>query len=158
MDSRVLTLALFATVLIGALALFGLFTIAPQSLVGEYDRATVTIEDGETGAELATIEVRIADTWGKRVVGLSGTDSLPANEGMLFVHDEPGEYGYVMRNMAFGIDIVFIDADGTITTIHEAHPEDEQPFEGSGKYVLEVNVGFTAEHGIEGGDRVVIDW
>ena len=126
---------------------------------GEYKWTTVTIEDADTGDQLATIDARIADTWEKRYTGLSNTDELGSDEGMWFVHDEPGTYDYVMRDMSFPIDIVFVDEDGTITTIHEAPVEEDQSslttYTGYGQYVLEVNLGFTDEHGIEEGDLVV---
>jgi hypothetical protein len=149
---------------------------------GDYERGTVTVRDGEStatpeptgtatatpgttvavkggGATLATVEVRIADTGTKRYVGLSETDSLGPDEGMLFVHDEVGTHAYVMRNMSFPLDIIFVDADGTITTIHHASlpdPGDEtlHRYRGRGKYVLEVNRGWANRTGVEVGDRV----
>lgn len=127
---------------------------------GEYEWTTVTIEDAN-GTQLATVDVRIADTTAKRRLGLSNTSSLPDGEGMLFVHEEPGEYVYVMRRMDFPLDIVFIEADGTITTIHHAPVPEEIPggngrFPGQGKYVLEVPRGFTNATGVDVGDRVNI--
>jgi uncharacterized membrane protein (UPF0127 family) len=126
---------------------------------GDYEHTTVTIRNGETGAELGSVEAAIADTSSKRILGLSDTEELPADSGMLFVHDEPAEYTYVMREMSFGIDIVFVAPNGTITTIHEA-PEpgpnedgNDQQYSGEGQYVLEVNRGWTADRGIEPGDE-----
>ena len=124
----------------------------------EYEWTTVEIEDGDTGERLATVDARIADTPYKRYVGLSNTESLAPDEGMLFVHDEPDEYSYVMRDMAFGIDGLFVDADGTVTTIHSAEPESRPytSYSGHGQYVLEVRYGYADDHGIEEGDRVVL--
>ncbi|MFC6615525.1 DUF192 domain-containing protein [Halopenitus salinus] len=124
---------------------------------GEYERTTIEVEDGTTGDRLATVDVRIADTRDKRYTGLSETDSLDPNEGMLFVHDEVGTHAYVMRNMSFPLDILFVDADGTITTIHSAEADSDDRFEGRGRYVLEVRYGYAAENGIEVGDRVIVD-
>lgn len=126
----------------------------------DYEHVTVTVVDGETGAELGQIEAAVADTFTKRYVGLSETDSLPEDRGMLFVHDDVGNYTYVMRDMDFGIDILFVDADGTITEIHEAPapgPDEDgadQQYTGRGKYVLEVNYGWSDERDVEPGDRV----
>ena len=123
------------------------------------ENGTVTVDD-ENGTTLGTVEVRVADTFRERYTGLSNTESLGPNEGMLFVHDEEGEYAYVMRDMAFPIDIVFVDANGTITAIHHAETE-ERPYTeyaGTGKYVLEVPYEWTTEHGVEVGDRVRIEW
>jgi len=123
---------------------------------GTYEWATVTAVDGETDAELATVEVRIADTWEKRYTGLSNTDSLDENEGMLFIHDSEGEPEYVMRDMAFPIDIVFIDSTGEITTIHHAEVDDEQTFSGTAQFVLEVPYEYTTDNDIAVGDRIAI--
>ena len=129
----------------------------------EYDQTTVAVVDGETGEELGRVEVAIADTRELMVTGLSETDVLPPDRGMLFVHDEPGEYTYVMRNMSFGIDIAFVAPNGTITAIHEAPepgPDEDgatQEYSGEGQYVLEVNEGWMADHGVEEGDRLEFD-
>jgi len=145
---------------------------------GEYDRGTVTVHEGNATAgestatdgnattvavteRKASVEVRIADTFNQRYVGLSETAELGPNEGMLFVHDEEAEYAYVMRNMSFPLDIIFIDANGTITTIHHAPlpPEGTEEselkrYEGRGKYVLEVNRGWANRTNVSVGDQV----
>ncbi|MBX0288140.1 DUF192 domain-containing protein [Halomicroarcula sp. F28] len=113
----------------------------------------------EGSRALGTVDVRISDTFDQRRLGLSDTESLGPNEGMLFVHDEEGEYPYVMRDMDFDIDIIFIDANRTITTIHHASkpPEGEsysEQYSGRGKYVLEVNRGWANRTGTSVGDTV----
>ena len=145
--------------------------------VGEYDRGTVTVTDSDNatpctappnrtavaacgdGRTLGTVAVRIAANEAQRYTGLSDTDSLGPNEGMLFVHPTEDEYAYVMRDMDFDLDIVFIDSNGTITTIHHAPapPEGEsysERYAGRGKYVLEVNRGWTNRTGVGVGDTV----
>jgi hypothetical protein len=129
---------------------------------GEYERATVTLVDA-SGDRLADIDVRIADTAEKRYLGLSDTESLAPREGMLFVHDSTGEYAYVMRDMDFPLDIVFVAPDGTVTTIHHASlpPEgtnnsDLTRYRGTGRYVLELPRGTANETGLDEGDRVVV--
>ncbi|SDF70260.1 hypothetical protein SAMN04488067_10782 [Halorubrum xinjiangense] len=142
-----------------ALAGIGVAAANPALLITGYDTATVEAVDGETGESLATVEARVADGFVKRYVGLSATDALDDGEGMLFVHGESAERAYVMRDMAFALDIVFVDANGTVTTVHEAAPE-SQPltrYEGTGRYVLEVPRGWSDRHGVEPGDRLVIE-
>ena len=170
MDARWIAYGIVAVAFVGAIGLLALSTgIAapffgdgydPAAADGSYEHTTVTVYDGGTGAELGSVEAAIADTFSKRYIGLSGTDSLPADRGMLFVHDSSAERSYVMRGMAFGIDIVFADADGTITAIHEAPapgPDEdgnEQAYAGTGRYVLEVNRGWTTDRGVETGDEL----
>jgi uncharacterized membrane protein (UPF0127 family) len=130
---------------------------------GSYDDATVTVTD-ENGTRLATVDVRVADTFQKRYTGLSDTASLADGEGMLFVHDRAGRHAYVMRDMAFPLDILFVGPNGTVTTVHHAElpppntPDEElERYRGDGRYVLEVPYGYTNRTGITVGDTVEID-
>lgn len=127
-----------------------------------YERAGVIVRD-ENGTRLGRLRVALAETYRQKYTGLSETERLPPDRGMLFVYDEPGNHTYVMRGMSFGIDIVYVDADGTITRIHHA-PEpppgtDGESFRypGYGQYVLEVNLNWTTRHGVTVGDRIEID-
>lgn len=157
-------------VLVGVLATLGALVVAVQTgflwsvLAGDdYGRATVTVVD-EDGSVLATVDVRVADTRAKRYVGLSETESLAPGTGMLFVHPSEGVHAYVMRDMAFPLDVVFIDANGTITTIHHASvppPGTDDAalrrYRGRGKWVLEVSRGWANRTGVQPGDTVRID-
>ena len=171
MNARWLAYGAAAVAVVGVLGLVAFSTgmIAPflgdgydpgETVDDEYDHTTVTVVDAETGAELGSVEAAIADTFQKRYLGLSDTETLPEDRGMLFVHDSVGDRTYVMREMSFGIDIVYIDAEGAITTIHEA-PEpapgedgNAQEYPGTAQYVLEVNKGWMADRGVEVGDEV----
>lgn len=155
MNRRLLRIAALVLAL-GVLAGIAVAT-APSLLITGYDTTTVEAVDGETGESLATVEVRVADGMVKRYVGLSATDGLGDDEGMLFVHDESGEYAYVMRDMAFGLDIVFVAPNGTVTEIREAEPESRPytRYRGTGQYVLEVPKGWSDRNGVEPGDRLV---
>lgn len=153
--------AVHRRVLLAVIALGGILAIgvAATGLVedDETDQPRVTVVD-DNDAVLGTVEVRIADTLHERYRGLSDTESLGPNEGMLFVHETEGTYTYVMRNMAFPIDIVFIDSNQTITAIHHAEVE-ERPltkYTGRAKWVLEIPYRWTVRHGVQIGHRVRI--
>lgn len=157
MNRRLLGIAvgLALCVLVGGAAV----AANPTLLITGYETTTVEAVDGDTGESLATVEARVADGFVKQYVGLSATDELDEGEGMLFVHDDERERAYVMREMAFALDIVFVDADGRVTTIHEAEPESRplMQYRGTGRYVLEVPKGWSERNGIEPGDRIVVD-
>jgi uncharacterized membrane protein (UPF0127 family) len=152
------TAGVFVAVLFALAVIFAFF---PPLLIfdpGEYETTTVSLVD-ENGSQLGTVDVRVADTASKRYVGLSRTDSLANGSGMLFVHFTEASRSYVMRNMSFPLDIVFIAANGTVTRIHHASvPErgDDGPYRGTGKYVLEVPRGWTNATGLDVGDTVRI--
>ena len=149
-----------ALVVVGLLAVLVYLFYPPLFLVetGEYQNTTVTVQD-DNGTQLATVDVRIADTEDKRRVGLSRTDSLTGDRGMLFVHPEEGEYAYVMRGMSFSIDIIFVAANGTVTRVHRGASPERLPvsrYRGTGKYVLEVPAGWADRRGVETGDTILI--
>jgi uncharacterized membrane protein (UPF0127 family) len=113
------------------------------------------------GERLGVVTAAVADTSLLRYRGLSDTASLPADRGMLFVFETVGNRTFVMRRMDFGIDIVYADAGGTITRIHHAPApgtdggDDRYP--GRGRYVLEVNRGWTTDRGVTAGDVLAFD-
>ncbi|WP_049937715.1 DUF192 domain-containing protein [Haloplanus natans] len=135
-------------------------TSAPVSTPGsDYDTATVVLLDAN-GTAVATVDVWVADTFSKQYTGLSDTSALEPGQGMLFVFDSEGDRAFVMRDMAFPLDMVFIGADGTITAIHHAPVEsdgDLTQYSGRAKFVLEVPMGYTNRTGIDVGDRVRIE-
>jgi len=147
----------FVFLFVLAVVAAGLLLAGGDEDPGAYERTTVDVLDAN-GTHLASVAVRIADTDEKRRIGLSETETLPAGEGMLFVHESAGEHAYWMKGMAVPLDIVFVAANGTITTIHHA-PVPEQldgygHFPGRGRYVLEVPRGWTNATGVDVGDRV----
>lgn len=126
--------------------------------------ATITITD-ENGTVLGTVNASVAATSSERYDGLSPYESLANGSGKLFVYDEESNHAFVMREMDFPLDIVFIGADGRINVIHEAPlpPEgtegsDLKRYRGSGQWVLEVPRGWMAAQGITEGDRVEIEY
>ncbi len=110
------------------------------------------------GDRLGSVSAAIADTGDLRYTGLSDTEDLPEDRGMLFVYEEVDDHTYVMREMDFGIDIVYADDEGEITRIHHApapgpdEDGEDQTYPGRGQYVLEVNKGWTTERDVEEGD------
>ncbi len=105
------------------------------------------------------LRVEVAATPEKQERGLMFRQSLPEDEGMLFVFKEPQELTFWMRNTLIPLDIAFVSADGVILNIHQAKPLDESiqyRSAGSAKYVIETNQGWFARHGIQPGDRVIL--
>lgn len=109
------------------------------------------------------LSVEIARSAPERMHGLSHRDSL-GSDGMLFVFDKPGNYGFWMKDMKFPIDIIWIK-DGRVTGISQnAVPEPEKQVWNLKVYyppdaadsVLEVNAGFVLQNNIKGGDEVLL--
>jgi uncharacterized protein len=72
-----------------------------------------------------TFRLEIADTYDKRVKGLSERTEIPETGGMLFVfpRDQVRVQGFVMRDCPIPIDIIFLDPSGRIVAMHEMKPE-----------------------------------
>jgi uncharacterized membrane protein (UPF0127 family) len=109
-----------------------------------------------------TFSLDVATTPSAREIGLSQTDSLPEDRGMLFLYDTPDYYTFWMKGMKFPLDILFI-RDSTIVTIARNVPPPSgtgdlplyAPNEPANK-VLEINAGLCDKYGIREGDTVEI--
>lgn len=99
-------------------------------------------------------KVEIADTPEKQEKGLMSRESLPENQGMLFIYDEPQDLSYWMKNTLISLDIIFIDDDMEVVSVKQGQPMSEEPItEDDVQYVLEVN----SNSGIEEGDQLVVE-
>ena len=143
-------------IILGSVAIVAL---GATLIIGTDDHTVRILHDGN---ELDSFTVELATTDHERAWGLSNHTSLGENEGMLFVHETEANRTYFMRKMDFGIDIVFIDANCSITRIHEApapgpgQDGSEMLYPGYGKYVLEVPQGELAGR-TSPGDQVHMD-
>ncbi|MFK7880532.1 DUF192 domain-containing protein [Roseobacter sp.] len=105
----------------------------------------------------ARFSVEIADDVEERAQGLMHRESMPSSAGMLFVYDRPQKLSFWMRNTLIPLDLLFIDATGTIQNIHHsAQPLDETPIRGGSDltHVLEINGGLAKAMGIVPGTVV----
>jgi len=150
MPSRSLVLAALVTV---ALVSVGAFWFG---FGGTHEHARVTITDGK-GTTLGMVSARVADTPAARYKGLSGTSSLANGSGMWFVFDGEANRTFVMRDMNYPLDLVFVGANGRITAVFHAptEPPPYHAYKARAKWVLEVPEGWTTAHGVSVGDETV---
>jgi uncharacterized membrane protein (UPF0127 family) len=102
----------------------------------------------------AAFSVEIADDPEERAVGLMNRPSMPSGHGMLFVYERAQPVSFWMRNTLIPLDMVFVDATGQVTRVHEsAVPLDETPIPGGDGVlaVLEINGGLASRIGIAPG-------
>lgn len=57
----------------------------------------------------STVHVELAKTEAERDFGLMERTSLPQGRGMLFIHDQPGQYPYWMYDCKISLDILWMD-------------------------------------------------
>ena len=118
---------------------------ATTSVILEEEPTHRVFFENQRGHTLWVYDVWVADTPRERYQGLSETDVLPRDHGLLFVYDqEVATRTFVMRGMHYPIDIVFIDGRGTVTAVHSAAPEpgvaegDLTRYAGRARWVLEI--------------------
>lgn len=116
--------------------------------------SVVSPQNGKTLVAIGStnILVTIADTQAKQEQGLSGTKSLAPNEGELFAFGSPSKYGFWMKDMAYNLDIIWIDKDFKVVAISKdlapsTYPEVFYPPVDI-QYALEVDSGFSTAHDI----------
>ncbi len=108
------------------------------------------------------LEVEVADTQASRELGLSGREKIGDDEGLLFVFDEPGRYGFWMKDMKFSLDMVWINQNGVVVDIErnvtpESYKQKKTYINQSeAAYVLEINAGLAEKFGLYLGSKVKI--
>ncbi len=113
--------------------------------------------EGTSQDTLHHIDIEIADDRAAQMQGLMYRSSMAEDHGMLFPYPDARPLSFFMKNMKMSIDIIFVGADRRIVTIHQAvapYSEKSLPSGEDAQYVVEVNAGFTARHGIKEGDLI----
>lgn len=108
------------------------------------------------GVHRFAVEVALTPT--QREQGLMFRTELPADGGMLFVHDEERVVHMWMKNTLIPLDMLFLAADGTIVRIAaETEPLSTRIISSGdpAKGVLELRGGTARRLGLVPGDRVV---
>lgn len=122
------------------------------------------IELVSEGMIVDTINAETARTRTELYTGLSNRETLNDGKGMIFIYDRSSDRTFVMRDMDFGLDIVFIGSNCSVNSIE--HAEKPKPretgtevvnqYNGTGKYVLELPYKYTDDR-ISKGDSVSFD-
>ena len=147
--------ALLAT----GLALLAIFTFSLLAAGWHYSncqekyRQDVVIS--QTGRTLYAQE---ATTNAEKVKGLGDRACLPADQGMLFIFDQPGYYPFWAKDMRFSIDIIWISQDKRVVDIEPSVTPESYPkiFTNShpAKYVLEIGSGAAYGKGLTPGTQL----
>lgn len=106
-----------------------------------------------------TVHVEVADTRSARSFGLMYRRELAPDAGMFFIFDDLAVRSFWMKNTVLPLDMIFIDDALEIVGILR----DTIPFTTTShsvdvpsRYVLEVNAGFSAKHGVQPGTRIEV--
>lgn len=111
----------------------------------------------QSGEEVSTIRVAVADDQQSRNQGLMDVTRLPSDAGMLFIFPTEDELSFYMANTPLPLDIMFVNADSTIIRIHH----NTTPFnssqlnsDGPAQYVVETNAGYAVSNDIQEGMKI----
>ncbi|HOK35166.1 MAG TPA: DUF192 domain-containing protein [Candidatus Pacearchaeota archaeon] len=104
--------------------------------------------------KITEISVEVADNPLKREEGLMHRETLPENQGMLFVFPKEDYYSFWMKGALIPLDLIFLNKNKNIVSIIKNTPPCKanpcplyQPKEKS-QYVIEVNAGFCDQYKI----------
>ncbi len=134
------------------------------------DDQIVTIERPEFARQIITIttptgqahpfNVEIADSSDKKTFGLMFKKRLAADDGMIFIWDQPALRQFWMHNTYLSLDILFFDADGVLLHIKpEATPLSKQiiPSFAPALYVVELRAGEAKKRKITLGSQLKLE-
>jgi uncharacterized membrane protein (UPF0127 family) len=104
------------------------------------------------------VELMLTDEHQQR--GMMYRRSIADDKGMLFAWSQPTLHSFWMHNCCISLDMLFIDQEGLVAGIVEnaaTMNDDGLSIDCPVPYVLEVAAGWSRKHGVEAGQRVVIE-
>jgi uncharacterized membrane protein (UPF0127 family) len=106
------------------------------------------------GSKTYTLEV--AAKLSDRNKGLMYRDSMPADQGMIFIFTADEDRSFWMRNTRIPLDILYLNSAGKIVSIHrmEPHVEKGTKSKAPAKYAIELNAGEAKAAGVAEGDEL----
>ncbi len=116
--------------------------------------------DAETQDTLQQIDIEVATDEAEQQQGLMYRSAMDEDHGMLFPYTSARPRSFFMKNTKISLDIMYADANRRIVTIHQGvmpYSEKSLPSGEPAQYVVEVNAGFAARHGIEEGDFIAFE-
>lgn len=139
--------------LVAGLCLASCAAFVPQRQAG-LPVETIRIE---TAGGLKSLNVEIAADAISQERGLMFRRDMPADAGMLFDFHQEQRVAFWMKNTPLPLDMLFIKADGTVSSIEPnaiPYSTDTIPAAEPVRAVLEINGGQAHALGIKPGDRV----
>lgn len=104
-------------------------------------------------AGMHLIDAQVAATFEQRATGLMHRKDMPANEGMLFVFEQPAQQCFWMKNTLLPLTAAFVADDGRIVNLVDMKPQtlDSHCSTEPVRFVLEMNQGWFAKKGLKAG-------
>ncbi len=116
----------------------------------------LNLQRTELSAGMHRIDAQVAQAPHERQIGLMHRRTMPQQEGMLFVFEQPGTQCFWMKNTPLALTAAFVADDGTIVNLADMQPlkEDSHCSTKPVRYVLEMNQGWFDKKGLKAGSRL----
>ena len=107
-------------------------------------------------AGIHLIRAEVAATPSERALGLMHRSQMGANQGMVFLFDQPAAQCMWMKNTLIPLSVAFIADDGRILNIEDMAPRTENNHCATkpARFALEMNRGWFSKHGISAGMKI----
>jgi len=120
----------------------GIAAMADVELDARFAKSVLIVHASEYACHRFDIYIAVSDA--QRARGLMFVRSLPKTTGMLFIYETDMVVSMWMKNTFIPLDILFIHADGTVSSIaYDTEPQSLQSILALEpvRYVLEINAG-----------------
>jgi uncharacterized membrane protein (UPF0127 family) len=127
-----------------------------QEAVDDYYLRPITLPDG------TVIKAETLYHQADMSRGMMFRESAPEGRGMLFMHNQPGNYGYWMYQVKVPLDIIWMTVDGLVVEMVENAPPCKEAREKCPSFggtrramvVLELPGGTARKHGVAVGQSI----
>ena len=106
----------------------------------------------------STVTLEIANSPVGRARGLMHRSSMPDNHGMIFIFPDEQMQSFWMKNTRIPLDIVFINRQSTIVSIHTMEPYTTRSTSSAApaQFAIELNAGKASRLGLSAGQTVAL--
>ena len=125
-------------------------------LLGGVRAACADLPKVELSIGIHRISAEVAATEASRQQGLMNRQTMPAQDGMLFVFEQNQRFCMWMKNTYLPLSVAFVDDSGAIINIADMVPQSEQSHCATkpARYALEMNVGWFEKRGLRSGSKI----
>lgn len=117
----------------------------------------LTIQSAE-GKYISALDLEFADNDKERAQGMMYRTEMEENQGMLFIFPYETIQSFYMKNTVLSLDMLFINSDLEIVTIHKntvPYSLESNVSSEKAQYVLETIAGYTDKYNVKVGDKVI---
>lgn len=155
------SLFLFVPLRVSSWLISGLLVLSVLAACGNAEKKPVELKTVEDRFPIKVsgqvVQMQVAITLAESQKGLMFRQTLGADEGMIFLHDQPQQMSFWMRNVDLPLDIGFFDATGELKEIYPMYPHDERPVTSRDRHLqfaLEMNQGWYRRNALKPGAKL----